>query len=74
MVQIFWQGALLRIGDESILKSPRIRAVRKFKFDSSDTDSELGNLFFNFVSQNDDYEMKYLECDNVMLTRVVITR
>ena len=74
----YWQGAdsaafptpLLRIRDESIFSSPRIRAVRKFKFDSSDTDSELVNLFFSFVSDNADYEVEYLECDGLLLTTV----
>ena len=44
--------------------------VRKFKLDSSDFDSELVNLFFSFVSDNKDYVVEYLQCDNVLLTTV----
>ena len=73
----YWQGSLspsptpvLRIRDESIFSSPRIKSVRKFRIDSSDTDSKLVNLFFRFVSDNKDYEVEYLMCDNILLTTV----
>ena len=36
--------------------------------DSSDTDSKLVNQFFRFVSDNKDYEVEYLMCDNILLT------
>ena len=45
-------------------------SVRKFKLDKSDTDTELVNLFFSFVSETDDYCGEYLECDEIELTTV----
>ena len=74
----FWQGSpsplptpILRIRDESIFSSPRIMTVRKFKLDRwTDTDSELVNLFFSFVSKNEDYEVEYLMCNDLLLTTV----
>ena len=44
--------------------------VRKLRLDSPDTDSKLVNQFFRFVSDNEDYEVEYLMCDNVLLTTV----
>ena len=44
--------------------------VRKFKLDSSDTDNELVNLFFSFVSDNKDYEVEFLCCHDILLTTV----
>ena len=44
--------------------------VRKFRLDSSDTDSQLVNMFFSFVSDNKDYEVEFLRCHNILLTTV----
>jgi len=66
----YWRRATLRIRDEAIFSSPRIQSVRRFKLDSSDTDTELVNLFFSFISDNDDYDVEFLMCDNLTLTTV----
>ena len=44
--------------------------MRKFKLNSSDTDSELVNMFFSFVSDNKDYEVEFLRCQDILLTTV----
>jgi len=64
----YWRRATLRIRDEAIFSSPRIRSVKRFKLDRSDTDTELVNLFFSFLSDNDDLDVEYLECDGLSLT------
>jgi len=66
----YWRSATLRIRDETILNSPRIQSVRSFKLDSSDTDAELVNLFFSFISDSDDYDVDFLRCDTLTLTTV----
>jgi len=66
----YWRRATLRIRDESIFSSPRMQSVRRFKFDTSDTDKELVNLFFSFISDHDDYDVEYLRCDSLSLTTV----
>jgi len=66
----YWRSATLRIRDEAIFNSPRIQSVRRFKLDSSDTDAELVNLFFSFISDNNDYDVEFLRCDTVTLTTV----
>jgi len=66
----YWARATLRIRDEAIFSSPRIQSVRRFKLDRSDTDTELVNLFFSFISDNDDLDVEYLEIDKLSLTTV----
>jgi len=66
----YWRSATLRIRDEAIFNSPRIQSVRSFKLDSSDTDAELVNRLFSFISDNDDYDVEFLRCDTVTLTTV----
>jgi len=66
----YWRSATLRIRDETIFNSPRIQSVRSFKLDSSDTDAELVNLFFSFISDSDDYDVDILRCDTLTLTTV----
>merc|ERR1719228_2433255 len=66
----YWRSATLRIRDEAIFRSPRIQSVRRFKLDSSDTDAELVNLLFSFISDNCDYDVEFLRCDTVTLTTV----
>ena len=39
----------------------------------SDTDAELVNLLFSFISDNDDYDVEFLRCDTVTLTTVPST-